>query len=134
MSSVTPVTKNGLTYAVFVGGKLSVDGAKFLTQPTEEFQVGVMERPKGYEVKPHQHVQRAGTVNQTSEFLYFEGGSAKVTVFDEEWNELHTQTVSTGDFLVFFRGGHTLTMLEKTRMIEVKQGPYPGESRAKIFR
>lgn len=131
---VTPVAKNGITYALFVCGRPEVKDAKFFTSNDEEFQVGVFERGAGYEVKPHQHPENRHEVIQTTEFLYFEKGSASVTVFDDDWNELHKQTVKAGDFLVFFRGGHTLTMLEATRLIEVKQGPFKGEGTTKVFR
>ena len=134
VSSVTPVAKNGTTYAIFVCGRPQVDGAKFFTQNQDEFQVGSFERDEGYEVKPHQHPENRHEVVRTTEFLYFEEGSAKVTVFDDDWNELHTQVMKAGDFLVFFCGGHALTMLEKTRFIEVKQGPFKGEGTTKVFR
>jgi hypothetical protein len=55
-------------------------------------------------------------------------------VFDEEWKELATEELSTGDFLIFFKGGHSVEMLEKSRLIEVKQGPYPGDNAAKSFK
>ncbi len=134
MSSIVPVAKNGITYALFVCGRPEVKDAKFFTSNDEEFQVGVFERGAGYEVKPHQHPENKHEVIQTTEFLYFEKGSASVTVFDDDWNELHKQVMQAGDFLVFFRGGHTLTMLEPTRLIEVKQGPFKGEGTTKVFK
>ncbi len=134
MSNIVPVAKSGITYALFVCGRPDVKDAKFFTSNDEEFQVGVFERGAGYEVKPHQHPENRHEVIQTTEFLYFEKGSASVTVFDDDWNELHKQVMKAGDFLVFFRGGHTLTMLEPTRLIEVKQGPFKGEGTTKIFR
>ncbi len=134
MSSIIPVAKSGLTYALFVCGRPAVENAKFFTQNQDEFQVGVFERPKGYEVKAHQHPERKETITRTTEFLYVEEGKAKVTVFDEDWKTLHEQEVEAGDFLVFFRGGHHLVMLEPTRLVEVKQGPYGGDGKAKIFR
>jgi mannose-6-phosphate isomerase-like protein (cupin superfamily) len=134
MSSVTPVTHNGQTYALFVCGRPEINDAQFFTQNQDEFQVGIFERGAGYEVKAHQHPDLPRNLIHTSEFLYVEAGSADVTVFDEEWKELHKQAVKAGDFLVFFRGGHQLTMLEKTRLIEVKQGPFPGQEKAKVFK
>ncbi len=134
MSSVTPVTKSGTTYALFVCGRPAVETAKFFTQNSDEFQVGVFERQKGYEVKAHQHPERKETITRTSEFLYIEKGRASVTVFDEQWTKLHQQEVAAGDFLVFFRGGHELIMLEETRLVEVKQGPFLGDTGAKMFR
>ena len=135
MQHAFPVTKSGLSYAIFVCGRPPVDGAKFFTQNKDEFQVGVFERPAGYEVKAHQHPERKETITRTTEFLYVEKGRAKVTIFDEDWKMLHEQEVVTGDFLVFFRGGHHLVMLEPTRLVEVKQGPYGGDTGAnKIYK
>ena len=134
MSSVTPVTKDSLTYALFVCGRPPVDGAKFLTENADEFQVGIMERPKGYDVKPHQHPARSNVISRTTEFLYIEEGKVEATVFDEDWKEIGRQILSAGDFLVFFRGGHTLTMIEPTRLVEVKQGPFLGDAKGKTFR
>lgn len=143
MSSVIPVAKNGVSYALFVCGRQEAgasesspdeSGAKFFTRPSDEFQIGIIERPSGYEVKAHQHPGRDDTIRHTTEFLYVEKGKAKVTVFDEEWTALHEQTICAGDFMVSFRGGHQFTVLEYVRFIEVKQGPYPGDGKAKVFR
>ena len=128
------VTKGPVMYALFFPAGMKVEGAQFLTKQTDDFQVGLMERQAGYEVKAHQHPSMNRTLTTTSEFLYFEKGKAEVTVFDEEWNELGRHTVSAGDFLVFLRGGHRMKVLEPARMIEVKQGPYPGDGSAKVFR
>ncbi len=134
MSPVTPVIKNGVTYALFVCGRPEVKDSQFFTQNADEFQVGVFERPAGYEVKAHQHPGRHSAITRTTEFLYVEKGKSEVTVFDEEWNELHRHVVAAGDFLVFLRGGHHLVMLEPTRLVEVKQGPYEGDAMKKLFR
>ena len=139
---VIPVAKDGKTYALFICGRPELPaegpersrGVKFFTKPTDEFQLGVIERPKGYEVKPHAHPERHATINGTAEFLYVEKGKIQITIFDEQWKEIGQQTVSSGDFLLFLAGGHALTMLEDTRLIEVKQGPYPGDAQAKVYR
>ncbi len=134
MEQVIPVTKGHSTYAIFFRGNIHTDGVRFLTQQTDEFQLGVMERKAGYEVKPHMHPEVNRALVGTSEFLYVESGRMKVTVFDEEWAVLAEEELTSGEFLLFFRGGHAVTMLEDTRLLEVKQGPYPGDTAAKIFR
>jgi oxalate decarboxylase/phosphoglucose isomerase-like protein (cupin superfamily) len=93
-----------------------------------------MERKAGYEVKAHMHPEVNRALVGTSEFLYVERGRMKVTVFDEEWAVLAEEELISGEFLLFFRGGHAITMMEDTRLLEVKQGPYPGDIAAKIFR
>jgi len=131
MLGITKVTKDGRTYALFFSRSLSTDGIRFLTEHEDMFQVGLMERPKGYKVKPHQHAERSTELRTVSEFIYVEKGKVCVTVFDEAWEEISQQELSGGDSLLFLRGGHSLTVLESARMIEVKQGPFAGDP--KVF-
>lgn len=132
MPGITKVTKDGHTYALFFSKSLTTEGIRFLTEHEDTFQVGLMERPKGYKVEPHQHAERSTELTTVSEFIYVEKGKVRVTVFDEAWKELAQQELSGGDFLLFLRGGHSLTVLEPARMIEVKQGPFSGDP--KVFR
>ncbi|MDO8648423.1 MAG: hypothetical protein Q7R81_01440 [Candidatus Peregrinibacteria bacterium] len=134
MSDIVTVAKDGNTYALFIPKGTPVDGIKFLTEQTSPMQVGLMERPAGHAVKAHQHPPQKFDVGRLSEFLYIEKGKIHVHVFDEEWKELADQILNAGDFLVFLRGGHSIDMLEPTRMIEVKQGPFPGDKQSKSFR
>jgi len=130
---VTRLTKGPDTYAIFVHGRVPVNGANFVTDSTDEFQVGLLERAAGYAVKPHMHPPRDHEIHRMTEFLFVQEGKIRVAVFDEEWKELGMAELSAGDFLVFLRGGHSVQMLEPTRLIEVKQGPYPGDAAAKAF-
>jgi len=133
MDDIVPVTKDGQLYALFFKRKMPVDGARFLTPPDASLQVGVFERPKGHRVHAHRHAEQ-DSAPTFGEFLYFEKGKAKVTVFDAEWEVLAERIVQGGDFLLFLAGGHMLEILEPARIVEVKHGPYPGEDAAKIFR
>ncbi len=133
MEVIRHLEKDGIRYASFFHA-LTVDGPRFVSRQTDEFQFGVIERPAGYEVSPHTHPRIPHTVEHVSEFIFVEKGEMEVTVYDESWVELGTEMLRTGDFLLFYRGGHSLKMLKPTRMIEVKQGPYPGDEKAKTFR
>ena len=132
MPDIMKVTKDGRTYALFFSKSLTTEGIRFLTEHEDAFQVGLMERPKGYKVKPHQHAERSTELRTVAEFIYVEKGKVRVTVFDEAWGELAKQDLSGGDFFLFLRGGHALEALEPVRMIEVKQGPFSGDP--KVFR
>ncbi len=134
MDSVESVTANGKTYAIFIPKTADADGVNFVTQDADEFQVGVMRRPAGHVVQPHTHPIKTKTVEGISEFLLVRKGKVKITVFDEDWKTLDERVLTGGDCLVFFRGGHSLEMLEETGLIEVKQGPYEGDAASKTFR
>jgi len=120
--------------AIFVRRGLPVDGAHFVTSPSDILQLGVFDRPSGYTVPAHRHLDLPIKTKKSAEFLYFEKGRAKVTVFDDDWKIAGEETLEAGDFLLFLDGGHQVEMLEPTRFMEVKQGPYPGDKKAKVFR
>ncbi|OGJ59873.1 hypothetical protein A2881_01930 [Candidatus Peribacteria bacterium RIFCSPHIGHO2_01_FULL_55_13] len=132
MSDLKTITAHGRTLAI-IGKKPKVDGIKFVTEPQDPFQVGIMERPKGYEVKPHRHPDRPITVESVSEFFYVEKGKVRLTVFDDQWNPVGKEEIGAGEFALILGGGHGVEFLEDTRMHEVKQGPYPGDSGSKEF-
>jgi mannose-6-phosphate isomerase-like protein (cupin superfamily) len=134
MDLVRVVQSQGRTLAIFLGKGLPVDGARFITEEQDALQLGVFNRPAGYQVRAHRHVDLPIEKRKGAEFLYFESGEAKVTVFDDAWEVIAEETVHAGDVLLFLAGGHQVEMLKPTRFIEVKQGPYPGDDRAKIFR
>ena len=134
MPDLITVTKGEDIYALFMKKGIETPGARFLTDSSMPFQVGLFERPVGHTVKAHQHPAQKYDVNTTSEFLYMEHGKMKVTIFDEEWKVLREEIISAGDATLILRGGHEMQMLEPVRFYEVKQGPFPGDAASKVFR
>ena len=128
------IKKGDTVYAHFLRAGFDPQGAHFVSDNQDEFQMGVMRREAGYKVQPHKHPLHPRETQGISEFLFFRSGKAAVTVYDEEWNVLAEVTLGAGDCLLFLRGGHELTMLEETSMVEVKQGPFQGVASTKIFR
>ena len=133
MEPVTHVNKGDIAYAI-ICKKPGADGSRFFTTENDEFQIGLLSRPAGYQVMAHVHPRATRSISGTSEFLYIESGKVRINVFDEDWVPLAEVVLEAGDFLVFFRGGHAIEILESARVIEVKQGPYTGISASKIFR
>lgn len=134
MDDVRVIKSGGQTLAIFVHRGVAVpDGMRFFTTPDQILQTGIFERDTGYRVAAHKHREHAGP-SKLGEFLYIESGRAKVTVYHDDWTVAGEEVVGTGDFLLLLEGGHAVEMLEPTRFIEVKQGPYPGDAVAKIFR
>lgn len=134
MSDVLHITKGGTVYAMIVRQGVSVHGVEFLTPETSPFQLGLMEHPQGHVIRAHSHAPQTYHVRSMSEFLYVERGKVRATIYDEEWGILATEVLTAGDALLLLAGGHGFEILEPCRMIEVKQGPYPGEKKAKVYR
>jgi mannose-6-phosphate isomerase-like protein (cupin superfamily) len=132
VSAIHTIQANGRTLAL-IGKRSRVDGIQFVTQPSDPFQVGIMERKKGYRVEAHRHPDRPITVESVSEFFFIESGKVRLTIFDDAWNAVASEVVDVGEFALILSGGHSVEFLEDTRMHEVKQGPYPGDKVSKEF-
>jgi len=134
MEIKTVVFKNQ-PIAHFFFHKISANGVKFLTPDSYTLQLGLIEHPAGKIIRDHIHRQDIKyKVDTTHEFLYIEKGKVLIKLFGPEWEPIENVIVKAGDFVLFVGGGHGLEVLSECRIVEVKQGPYPGELNAKLFR
>lgn len=134
MADITEVSKDGRLLALIFRREIKSDGVRFLTPTDFPLQLGLIEHPKGKKIRPHIHRDLKYRVNTTQEFLYVEQGSARVTIYDKSWKRVKDAVLNKGDFILFISGGHSLEILNRCRILEIKQGPYPGDRLAKIFK
>lgn len=125
---------NNKIIALIFYNNIKANGVRFLTPETYTLQLGLIEHPKGKIIKNHIHRQDIKyNVDTTQEFLYIEKGKVKIKFFSENWVLVDEVVLKAGDFVLFVSAGHGLEVLEKCRIIEIKQGPYPGDKFAKLF-
>jgi hypothetical protein len=74
------------------------------------------------------------TVITTQEFLIIKSGKLRVTLYDDLDAYITDRVLKTGDMLLLVSGGHGFEVLEEVEIIEVKQGPYTGESEKRRFK
>lgn len=130
---IKQITYNKTVALVFRKG-ITANGVKFLTPPAYTLQLGLIEHPAGKVVKNHIHRKDIKYhVDTTQEFLYIVKGKVKVHLFSDDWEPLEDVILTAGDFILAVSGGHGLEVLEKCKIIEVKQGPYPGDKEAKVY-
>lgn len=103
-------------------------GVKFLTQPTEEMQVGVMKHKAGTVIATHRHNKVGRVVHNTSEVLYVNRGALEASIYDQQDNLRIVMNVLAGDMLILFRGGHGFKVIQDAEIYEFKQGPYAGDN------
>ena len=120
-------------YAIVIRSNFSSNGIEFFTPNTFSQQLGYMNRPKGYKIKPHLHNLVKREVKQTQEVLFIKSGRIKVNFYDKKKVYLESITLEKGDIILLASGGHGFEMLENSEIIEVKQGPYVGESDKERF-
>ena len=123
------ITKGKKTYAIIIQSDFSsdVDTIKFFTPVHFSQQLGYMKRPQNYVIEPHLHNQIHREVHYTNEVLFIKSGKVRVDFYDENKKYFESQILNKGDIILLAFGGHGFKMLEKSEIIEVKQGPYAGE-------
>lgn len=132
---IKEITYKKKLIAIVFRKSIKAKGVRFLTPAFHTLQLGLIEHPDRFNVKDHIHNQSIKyKVDTTEEFLYIEKGRIKLKLFSDNWILIKEIILEKGDFVLLISGGHGLEVLSKCRLIEVKQGPYPGDKKAKIFR
>ncbi len=121
------IQHNNLLLAIIIRSDYKKEGIEFFTNDNDSQQLGYMNRPEGYVIAPHRHNLVAREVHLTQEVLLIRSGKVRVDFYDNEQNYVKSTVLEKGDVILLSDGGHGFKMLEKSEMIEVKQGPYCGE-------
>ena len=83
--------------------------------------------------KPHFHLPLERALTDTLELLHIDSGQCQLDLFNLDKQPIYRTTLENGDTVVLLRGGHALIMTDRTRIVEVKQGPYLGPAKDKVF-
>ena len=110
--------------SIIVRANYKSEGIKFFTPNDFSQQLGYMNRPKGYSIAPHNHNKVKREVLTTDETLIIKSGKVRIDFYDEKKKYLKSKILKKGDVILLVNGGHGFEMLEKTEIIEIKQGPY----------
>lgn len=131
MSQAERVELEGRLRALILRRELNCQGARFFTPPENPMQLGILQHERGTEVKPHVHVESPRTIERVQEVLHIEYGVVEAIFYSDKGVRLGSKTLGAGDTILLLDGGHGFRMLEDTRMLEVKQGPYRGREEDK---
>lgn len=101
-------------------------GINYISEDDYPLQVGISSYDKGKNVKAHYHLKRKIEIDRIQEVVYLQKGRVKVDLFDLHNEKFESVELNEGDTIFFVDGGHGLEILEDTKIIEVKQGPYLG--------
>jgi mannose-6-phosphate isomerase-like protein (cupin superfamily) len=136
VKEIREIKHNQKTIAIIYSKTISPkQGVKFLTPQTYPLQIGLHEYQKGArEVPTHYHPHLRYKVTTTQEFLFVEKGKMDVEIYTNKWQLKAKATLTAGDFVLFVDCGHGIKFHKGAKVFEIKQGPYPGDKKAKIFR
>jgi len=101
------------------------NGVDFVTNEKDLLQLGFLNHKKNHIIKPHIHIKKPRLINYCTEVLLIEEGKVNIKFFDNRKVDIKKDKILyKGDIIILFEGGHGFKVLEKTKIIEVKQGPY----------
>lgn len=124
---IEKIENNGEIMAIIVYKDYRKEGLSFITHKEALLQLGYINQPAGYKVQPHIHNLVTRQTKGTQEVLLIKKGRIKIDFYGKERTYLGSKELISGDVILLATGGHGITMLEPTELIEVKTGPYVEE-------
>lgn len=121
------IENNGEVLAVIIRSGYRSEGVSFVTQKEALLQLGCMRHAAGYRVQPHLHNKVQRNIIGTQEVLFIKTGMIKIDFYSCEQVYLESRKLFSGDIVLLMGGGHGISILEETEMVEVKNGPYVNE-------
>ncbi len=124
-------SNDGKIIAIVVNKDFKKNGINFVSKKEFTLQLGVNNYKKEYKIKPHFHIGKKIIINKIQEIVHIENGKVIVDLYDLSGKKFKSIILSMGDTIFFIDGGHGFEILEDTKIIEVKQGPYFGKDKDK---
>lgn len=128
------VEHKGRAYALVLrADATSHEKYNFLTGPESPLQLGMNFYEAGETIKAHYHLPRQLVTTQINEFILIGEGKTTLTLFDaDDQTPFVELLLETGDMVLLLAGGHGFKVHERTKIVEIKQGPYDGKSKDKV--
>ena len=100
-------------------------GANFFSNENEFLQIGQIFYPQNHKIPSHEHLEVKTNISKINEVLILVEGKMEVNLYLKRILK-HSLIMNSGDAIVLMNGGHGFKMLEPSKIIEIKQGPYMG--------
>jgi hypothetical protein len=117
------ITYNNERLAIILRSPYEPVNQEFVSDSKDYLQLGAMNLEKGRILKPHIHKSRNEYVPITQEALIIQKGKMRVDFYYEK-KKINETIINAGDIIVLLSGGHGFEVLEKTKLVEIKQGQY----------
>lgn len=120
------VKKSKKIFAIALLDNHKYKNLKFYTKNKVDFQLATMLRPKNEMIQKHEHFKESKTVRSISKFMFIKSGKILVEIFEsiKSKKRIKSLILNSGDCVLFFYGAMSFKILKKTKIIEIKQGPY----------
>ena len=136
-NSIIEIRNKKILYALIIKKKRRFikSGVDFITKDNDLLQLGFVNHKKNHHIKSHIHLKKPRLINYCTEVLLVEKGKVQIKFFDNNNSDIKKDKIlNKGDIIILFQGGHGFKILEKTQIIEIKQGPYVEGKDKKIIK
>lgn len=121
---IEEVYNNNQLLSIIVRNNFTKNGLEFFTKNDNNLQLGYMSKSEGDEIMPHIHNHIERKITDTQEVLIIKNGKIRIDYYCNEKIYIQSKIVEKGDVILLISGGHGFKILEKSEILEVKQGPY----------
>jgi len=124
------IVDGDLILSIVIRGEDWEEGLNFVSSDEDCQQVGIWGYGKGQRLAPHIHLVAPRGVLRTQEVIFVKDGRIRADIYTEKEELLESVELKTGDTIILLNGGHGYEILDdNTKVLEVKNGPYPGALR-----
>lgn len=126
MEKIEKITDEGKILAIVIRKDSSLKGVNFFTPQDFSQQLGLLVHEKGKKIRAHKHKLIKREITLTQEVLVVLEGKLKIDLYSENLKKVKTIVIAGGDTMLLAHGAHSIEIMEDSRIIEIKQGPYAG--------
>ncbi len=116
----------GRIFALIMRKNYEPEGVNFVTSEDNPLQLGILKHQPGHKIEPHVHKSSPKTINEVHEVLHIAYGKVEAEFYESGGKKIGSTILNSGDTILLLSGGHGFNILEDSKIIEVKQGPYHG--------
>jgi len=119
---------DGHLCAIILPADFDEPGIQFFTSNDLSQQLASMSYSAGKVIPAHTHNLVRREVSYTQEALFIRKGKVRVDFYTQRQEYCKSRVLGAGDVILLIAGGHGFEVLEDLNMVEIKQGPYFGDS------
>ena len=130
-NSVHNILVQNVNFGFIIYNNYESDETSFMTDSKLPLQFAHMSFKKNETIQAHEHNIFKREVSNINEVLIVKSGSIRVNFFNQKV-KVHDEIINKGDIIFLQDGGHSFDFLEDSRIFEIKNGPYLGETKDKV--
>ena len=131
--SVETIEFNGTKYAQVIWADTRITQTTFFSPAESSFQFGLLAHGAGFEEPPHLHQPVKREIDDLQQMFVVQRGVVAVQLYADDKKLLREVVLKAGDAIVLIHGIHASRVIEDMQCISVKQGPFLGTEKDKLF-